>query len=54
MRSRARLIRKAKKFFRRGETGFVMIVVLVALLMISVLGASTLLLMVSSMRASLT
>ncbi len=50
MRSRARLIRKAKKFFRRGETGFVMIVVLVALLMISVLGASTLLLMVSSMR----
>jgi Tfp pilus assembly protein PilX len=53
MKARARLIRKIRKFFRRGEAGFVMIVVLVALLMLSVLGASTMLLMASSMRGVL-
>jgi Tfp pilus assembly protein PilX len=50
MRAKQRLLRKLKKFFRRGEAGFAMIVVLVALLVISVLGAASLLLMVSSLH----
>lgn len=39
-----------KRLFRRGEAGFSMVVVMVALLLLSVLGAASLLLMVSSMR----
>ena len=39
-----------KKSFKRGEEGFAIVVVLVALLMLSVLGAASLLLMVSSMQ----
>jgi hypothetical protein len=53
MGAKTRLIRKVRKLFRRGEPGFVMVAVLIALLMISVLGASALLLMVSSMRGIL-
>ena len=48
-----RFLRKARRSFRRGEPGFVMVVVLVALLMLSVLGAASLLLMVSSMQGIL-
>lgn len=43
-------IRGVKRFFRPGEAGFAMIAVLVALLMLSVLGAASLMLMVSSMK----
>lgn len=39
-----------KRFFRRGEEGFAIVVVLVALIMLSVLGAASLLLMVSSLK----
>jgi hypothetical protein len=53
MDARRRLGRMLRRFFRRGEAGFIMIVVLVALLMLSVLGASTLLLMVSSAKGIL-
>ncbi len=45
-----RILRRLKRFFRRGEPGFAMVVVLVALVMISVLGAASLLLMVSTMH----
>lgn len=41
---------KLRKIFRKGEPGFAMIAVLVALVMLSVLGAASLLLVVSSMR----
>jgi hypothetical protein len=45
-----KLTRRLRKSFRRGEEGFAIVVVLVALLMLSVLGAASLLLMVSSMK----
>jgi len=50
MRRKDVLFRRLRRFFRRGEPGFAMVVVLVALLMISVLGAASLLLMVSSLK----
>lgn len=50
MKARERILRKVRSLFRKGEPGFAMAVVLVALLLLSVLGAASLLLMVSSMR----
>ncbi|MEJ5186773.1 MAG: pilus assembly PilX N-terminal domain-containing protein [Candidatus Geothermincolales bacterium] len=50
MRRVKRALARARRFFRRGEPGFAMIVVLIALMMLSVLGAASLLFMVSSMR----
>jgi hypothetical protein len=50
MRRRDVLFRRLRRFFRRGEAGFAMVIVLVALLMLSVLGAASLLLMVSSLK----
>ena len=50
MNKRERIARKVKRFFRRDEQGFAIVVVLIALLMLSVLGAASLLLMVSSMK----
>jgi len=44
------LRKKIKRSFRRGEAGFAMVIVLVALLLLSVLGAGSLLLMVSSLQ----
>jgi hypothetical protein len=45
-----RLADKLRRSFRRDEAGFAMIVVLVAILVISVLGAASMLLMVSSLK----
>lgn len=45
-----RLAHRIRKSFRRGEAGFAIIIVLAALLMLSVLGAASLLLMVSSLK----
>ncbi len=50
MASLKKAIRKARKCFRPGENGFAIVAVLIALLMLSVLGAASLMLMVSSMR----
>ena len=45
-----KLTRRLASLFRRGEPGFAMVAVLVAMVMLSVLGAAGLLLMVSSMK----
>jgi len=47
-----RLAHRIRKSFRRGEAGFAIIIVLAALLMLSVLGAASLLLMVSSLKGA--